>query len=164
MRLIYLVIFLFSFSSASLNSINTDISKLEESKEIWLNYKTKSNNSYIYFTNFISWSGFGHETEIEVKNGVFIQRKYTFWNRIEEDTWIENQKDLGKHKQGGKLKFIDDLYEECKNILETKSRLTNYIYLDFDKKGLLSNCLYAHKNCADDCSNGIQIKEIKFTK
>lgn len=167
MKLVYLVVFVFFLSSCSQNSIstpllNTDILKLEKSEKIWLNYKRKSNNSYVYFINFISWSGFGYETQIKVKKGIFTQRKYTSWNRTKENSWTENKKELGKHKTGAKLKLIDDLYEECKNILKTKTKSTNNIYLGFDEKGLLSNCLYAPKNCVDDCSNGIQIKEIKF--
>ncbi len=169
MKLIYLLCFILFFSSCSKSSINKktsniDVLKLQKSKEIWLNHKKDSNNSYTYFTNFVSWSGFGHETQITVKNGIFAKREYTSWNKLKENTWIETKKDLGKHKAGAKLKLIDDLYIECKNILETKDKLSNNIYLGFDKKGLLSYCLYAPKNCADDCSNGIQIKEIKFTK
>lgn len=166
MKLIYLVLFIFSFAHGFINEsvLSSDISKLEKSKDIWLKFKSNSNNSYTYFINFVSWSGFGHETQIEVVNGTFNQRKYFSWNKTKENTWIENQKDLGKHKEGSELKFIDDLYEECKNILEVKSKFSNNIYLGFDNKGLLNYCLYSSKNCADDCSNGIQIKEIKFSK
>jgi hypothetical protein len=171
MKLFYLLLFLFisSFTACSQNSVNksvlnTNISNLEKSKETWIKHKTASSNSYSYFTNFVSWSGFGHETEIKIENGIFTQRRFTSWNRTDEDTWLENQKNLGKHKVGAKLKLIDDLYKECKNILKTRSKLINNIYLSFDKKGLLSTCLYSPKNCADDCSNGIQIKEIKFLK
>lgn len=168
MKLICLLCFALFFSSCSQSSINKGTSnisilELEKSKEIWSNYKKDSNNSYIYFTNFASWSGFGHETKITVKNGTFIKREYVSWNRKNEETWIETKKELGIHKLGAKLKFIDELYQDCKNILTSKDKSVNNIYLGFDKKGLLSYCLYAPKNCADDCSNGVRIKEIKFT-
>jgi hypothetical protein len=169
MKLISCILFIFLFLGCSQKQIDksvlkSDIKKLEESKAIWYKYKSNSNNSYTYFINFVSWSGFGHETKINVENGIFTQREFTSWNTTEENTWIENEKDLGKHKLGAKLKLIDDLYKECKNILKTKTKSINNIYLSFDKKGLLSSCLYSPKNCADDCSNGIQIKEIKFIK
>ena len=79
MKLIYLLCFILFFSSCSKSSINKktsniDVLKLEKSKEIWLNHKKDSNNSYTYFTNFVSWSGFGHETQLQSKM-VFLQKE-----------------------------------------------------------------------------------------
>jgi hypothetical protein len=147
------------------HSLNKEVIQLNKSQKVWNTYKNKYNNSYNYFTNFVSWVGFGNETKLSIKNGKVIKKEYTSWNKLEEKNWIEDKPStLGKHKLGAKILLIDDLYKQCRNILLSTNKNTNHIYLSFDKKGLLHNCLYTPKNCADDCSNGIKIKEINFNK
>ncbi|APW65998.1 MULTISPECIES: hypothetical protein [Arcobacteraceae] len=159
-----LILFFILFSTLSSKSIDNNSLKLKESKKVWLKYKKESNNTYTYYVNFVSWSGFGYETQIEVEKGIFVKRKFSLWNKTKEKTWIEEKEELGTHKEGAALKLIDDLYNECSDILVNTNKNTNNIYLKLDENGLLKKCLFAPKNCSDDCSNGVEIKEINFSK
>lgn len=163
--IIFITVFFTACTSSSLE-LTKDLSsetKLLNSAKVWDKYKSKYKNSYSYTSDFVSYVGFGNETKIQVQNGKAISREYFEFNSKREKTYSYSEKisTLGLNKKGAKVKTIDALYKQCQNILDKKSENTN-IYLGFDKKGLLSYCLYSAKNCVDDCSLGVKIKNIEF--
>jgi len=139
--------------------------KLTDSFSIWQQQKIKHGNSYQYSTHFVSWVRFGSETTITVNDGIISSRKYHAWGADKKQTaqWAETDaKELGKNKEGAALKTVDQLYAQCRTILATKDAGSNHLYLGFDEKGIIEHCLFAPKQCADDCSKGVRIKNLRF--
>ncbi|NOQ16488.1 MAG: hypothetical protein GQ581_05470 [Methyloprofundus sp.] len=147
-------------------TINSELQeKLAHSFSIWQQQKIKQGDSYQYSSKFVSWVGVGSETTITVNDGIIISRKYHAWDADKKETaqWAEtNSKELGKNKEGAALKTIDELYAQCRTILATKDAESNHLYLGFDENGIIEHCLFTPKQCADDCSSGVRIKNLHF--
>ncbi|NOR70381.1 MAG: hypothetical protein GQ532_11935 [Methylomarinum sp.] len=154
--------------SACITGNNSEhINKLENSLSSWHVLKRQKGASYQYATEFSSWVGFGNETIISVKRDVVVEREYRSWNNKGEKTLFWNElspNELGKHKEGAPLKTMDELYDDCREILITKGSEKNRINLSFNKRGIMRTCLYTPKYCADDCSSGVRIKSLSFQK
>jgi len=154
-------------TSAPVSQKSKNLDKLEKSLNNWQQIKISKGSSYRYTTNFSSWIGFGSQTDIEVKDNQVIQRSYRAWdkNYKQTDSWKEkNATTLGSHKNGALAKTIDELYSSCQDILRTKEEKSYHIHLNFDNNNILKNCFYAHKQCADDCSKGVEINTLEFIK
>lgn len=151
-----------------INDNNSEyMENLEKSLLVWSDYKSKNGNSYQYSTDFLSWVGFGSKTTIIVNDDSVVRRIYRSWDRDgnEISQWVESTSTkLGTNKEGAPLKIIEELYDECREMLLTKDSEKNSISLDFDKKGMIKNCLFSPKNCADDCSSGVRINSLSFQK
>lgn len=147
-----------------LSNLSVDLnSQLEQSLNKWKSIK--ENNNYQYSTSFTSWVGFGNKTTIYVLNGKVKKRKYRAWdkNGINTDHWTEEDtSSLNSHKHGAPLISMEDIYDECYSILKKKNNEYNHMHLAFDEEGILKQCLYSPKSCADDCSSGFNIHELKF--
>lgn len=155
-------------SSMCIADINSEyLEKLDKSLSMWKHSKNKNGNSYQYSTDFSSWVGFGNETTIGVDNDIVVRREYHSWdsdgNQISQ--WNEyTPNKLGTNKDGAPLKIIEELYEDCHEILSKKDEEDNYIHLAFDENGIIKHCFFFPKNCADDCSSGVLIKDFSFQK
>ena len=150
----------------------TPQAQLQKSLEMWLALKAKCQGNYSYAVRFSSWVGFGRETVIVVKNNKVAERRYREWNnrapvaplapgeapKPEGVSWMERDKELGSHKEGGALKTLDELYADAKKVLEAKRQPEERLYLNFDKHGLLQHCFYVDTRIADDAPrNGVII-------
>lgn len=138
---------------------------LNESFQQWEKIKELNKSSYQYTIVFSSWLGFGYETTIAINNDQFISRQYQSWdnNRKVIHQWHETStQELGHHKEGAPLKTIEELYAQCRDEVLTLSKHDNEFYIKFDQQGILEHCTSRNKHCADDCSTGVNIKNLQF--
>jgi hypothetical protein len=147
---------------------------LAKSLQTWQELRLKCGGNYSYTVAFASWVGFGHSTEIVVRNNKVVERKYSEFNRNapppppEPETtpgekWTEKGEHLGSHNEGAPPKTLDDLYKEAQKVLETKLSPTQRLYVSFDKQGLLESCFYVDTRIADDAPRkGVAIGNIKL--
>lgn len=165
-----LIIFLLlaAFASCKKETIehNADYAK---SYRTWLSFKDSSNNSYRYMVSQVSWTGYGSETIITVKNGKVVQRSYvrkygehngsTFVITV-LDQWTEGQNQLSTHSEGAAAVTLDAVYEKAKHdwLLKRDNAET---YFETRNNGMISLCGYRDKNCMDDCLTGITINFIE---
>lgn len=138
--------------------------KLAESLKKWQKLKRQWGNDYAYDVGFQSWVGFGHRARITIKNDVPVKREYwTFKkNSPEKFRWVENHTSLHTHRDGANAVTVEALYKRCRKDTLQQSSKENRIDLTFDSSGLLKTCLYSHRMCADDCSQGIRIDSLRF--
>lgn len=136
------------------------LTQLDRSLSQWRKVKLENGNTYQYSTRFSSWVGFGNETSISVVNGVVANRSYRSWDDKQSDItqWSESTvESLNSHRDGASAKTLDELYDDCQDILQSKDNENNRINLGFDNNGIIQTCLFTPKNCADDCSSGVRV-------
>lgn len=149
----------------NLTSVKYDI---ETSIDTWEKLKKKHQNSYAYTIEFISWSGFGNRTTIEVKNGVVFSRRYQEFLQENatvkpaEENYYETGSELGKNPKGAPLKTIDELYETCLGSYLTVDPATHSLSFYTNDLGIIRNCGYYPKNCIDDCFQGVSISKFSW--
>lgn len=143
-------------------------SDYNESYRSWLDFKKKSNNSYQYIVNSGSWTGYGTETTITVRNGKVVGRSYiaTQLPQVQGGTttvleqWTEDEGSLGSHSDGAALLTLDDIYRKAREIwLPKKSDASTYF--EARNNGLISLAGYVPNGCQDDCLTGISIRKIE---
>ena len=143
-------------------------SELSSSLETWNALKTQNGDSYHYETSFASWAGFGNKTTLTVQNGEVTARAYEAYRLEGEgqatitESYTEEGTTLGTHEAGAAPRTVDELYGVCRAEVLTQSALANDFYLTFRADGVLETCEYAPKNCADDCSRGVNVTELEF--
>lgn len=139
--------------------------RLEASKDIWVLERDKNHGNYHYESEFSSWVGFGYVTKIFVSQNTAYRRAFEAYDeggtvtvRYDEDASI-----LGTNDSGHPVKTVDELYEECSDILSTQSPDENDITFTISNIGIISTCTYIPHSCADDCSQGVSINNLTFT-
>lgn len=137
---------------------------LENSRLKWLEKKQAAGGNYSYKSSFASWVGFGSETVLTVEQDTVIKRQYKAWDQQRTTTaqWTEERSQLGQHKVGAALSTVDQLYQQCADILATRSSTSTNLSIGYGDDGLLNYCLVSDKNCADDCASGVRIDAINF--
>lgn len=140
-----------------------------ESYSKWIELKKENDNSYIYQTSQISWTGFGAVTELRIENGIIKERKYEeymeYWNPNQRkiiDSYSENNTNLGSHEKGADLLTIDDLYNSCSGEYLKVNTDNNTLYFETEPNGIMTKCGYVPNNCEDDCFNGITIMSFEW--
>ena len=119
-------------------------------------------NDYGYWTSFVSWTGSGGETFIGVRDGVVARRSFegvVVNDDLSEETEScleETAGDIGTECQdmAASPRLIEELYDECRDVVLQQDPETNSIRVTFFETGVLSSCTYFPENCADDCSFG----------
>jgi hypothetical protein len=132
----------------------------DESLEKWTSLKTTNGNSYIYSIKNVSWAGSGSITEIEVRNGVVVSKKFESHdpdNNIDE-SFIEVGSKIDSHKKTP-ARTIDQLYSECS--VEYLSVNTGNIFTA-STEGIMIACGYWPIGCVDDCFQGVTIDSLKW--
>jgi len=154
-----------------------DAAKVKASLEKWQQVKKECKGSYSYTVRWSSFAGFGHSTEIVVRDNKVAERKFKSFNRrlqapnppgkpapkADGNSWTEKGKELGTHKKGAALKTLDELYVEAAKVakLELPQHLRRYVRVD--KQGLLLSCFTVDTRIADDApTNGVQVSSIKI--
>ncbi|NQT37834.1 MAG: hypothetical protein HQ581_10115 [Planctomycetes bacterium] len=151
--------------------------QLERSLQTWNDLKAKCGGNYSYKIRWSSWVGFGHETEVVVRDNKVAERRYREWSgrpvmvapgkppEPEGETWTEQGEQLGSHSKGAPLKTLDQLYGEAKTILDQKLEPHLRLYIRFDDRGLLKSCFYVDTRIADDApQTGVVIGSIELEK
>lgn len=139
----------------------------KNSRKAWLNFKESTNNSYQYTVRSATWTG-TKETTISVSNGVITKRHYEYTatgspsKGLSKDKveWTENENEIGTHQNGAEGLTLDAVYDKAQQNWLIK-RENSQTYFETQNNGMISTCGYRHKNCADDCFNGIHIKNIE---
>ena len=140
---------------------------LDRSLTTWNALKTQNGDSYRYEMSFASWAGFGNKTTLTVQNGKVTAQAYEAY-RYEEgrttvtESYAEEGATLGTHEAGAALRTVDELYGVCRAEVLTQSALANDFYLTFRADGVLETREHTPKNCADDCSSGVNVTELEF--
>ena len=139
------------------------LNTLHQSKKTWKALKKANNGEYTYSRSFQSWTGFKYITRFTVKNDIVNKREYDFSSDPSTgSTWVEEGADVGTHQEGHDVLLIEQLYEHCAKEVLTKDRASHSIFFELDSNGLLKRCIDVPKNCADDCSFGVEIENITF--
>jgi hypothetical protein len=132
----------------------------------WRDFKSASGDSYTYQVVTSSWSGYGTETTITVKQGKIKERSYAAklytgngqMTIVKE--WKEDEPQLGTHDDGAVLLTMDEVYAQAKGEWLLK-RDDAEIFFEAKNDGMISLCGYVPSGCQDDCLRGIKIKYIK---
>ncbi len=135
-------------------SYESKLEQLAYSLENWNTLKDSRGTTYQYTRkSSSSWGGIKSETTIKVQDDFVISRVYYVINdeNVITSSWREEGFDaLNDNNEGAPTKRMDDLYIECKTILESESDVS----LSFDFNGVLSQCRYGKK--------GIMIENFVF--
>jgi hypothetical protein len=146
-------------------NLKESLNTLHQSQETWKALKNANNGEYSYSRSFQSWTGFEYTTRFTVKNDIVVKREYEFSHEPSiGGSWVEEGADVGTHKDGHDVLLIEQLYDTCAKEVLTKDRASHSIFFDLDTNGLLKTCIHVPKNCADDCSFGVDIEKISFGK
>ncbi len=131
---------------------------LKESRKAWEREKAAHGNSYSLTRSFQSWVGFGHRTTVEIKNGAVAKRHFEEYDRDGKitSTFTEGPGEIGADQNGAAPETMDQLYEACATSYLTQNTEINVLSLEFAEQGILSSCTYRPRNCADDCSEGLE--------
>ena len=154
------------------------VAQLEKSLNTWETLKKECGGNYTYSKRWSSWVGFGHTTEVVVKNNKVVERRYKSFSgrprpvaqgqppaKPEGTSWTEKGNELGKNKQGHPAKKLDELYKEAAEILGRPVPPFQRLGLRFDKQGLLLACYTQDKRIADDApTKGVSISSITLQK
>lgn len=134
----------------------------------WLDFKTTSNNSYRYVVSFGSWTGYGTETTITVREGKVVGRSYVAKQHPNQPNtpmtilgqWEEDENSLNTHEAGFSTWTLDEIYRKAKEEWLQK-RSDADTYFEARNNGLISSAGYVPKGCQDDCFAGVSITKIE---
>lgn len=165
-------IILVLFFSAQLNA-EGHIDQLQQewnnSLQTWNKIKTQHPN-YSYTTGFTSWVGYSNETTIKVQDGVVTARSFKEMQQQNQpgyanvggNMYIEMGPNIGLNQKGAKPLTLDALYATCGADWLNQNVLDNRLYFKTDEQGLLKQCGYRDKRCADDCFKGVVIYSLEL--
>ena len=167
MKKIYYLVVVIALTFASCKKDEGVIGNYGASYKAWTNFKSSVNNSYEYAVTSASWTGYGNETIITVRNGKVVQRSFlaktingatgaaTIVNQ-----WVEDSSKLNTHNEGAATLTMDDVYRKAKAEWLVSNKNTD-TYFENNNQGMLSTAGYTEKGCMDDCFNGIKISFIR---
>jgi hypothetical protein len=144
-------------------------SEYDASYKAWISFKNSSKNSYSYTTVFGSWVGFGVTIKVAVSNGKVVSRDYIRiqsrndgTNKVDTaETWHEDAATINTHpNDAAEALTIDDIYLKARTEWLKVDASTNDIIFEAKNNGLISDCGYVPRNCADDCFRGVNITAI----
>lgn len=148
--------------------------ELQASLKKWQMLREQCQGNYAYKVRWSSFTGFGHETEVVIRDNQVVERRFrTFDGKPPAPApadqpaaapafkWIEKGKDLGKHHQGAEAKTLDQLYEVAAAVIKRELPAHERRYVRFDKQGLLRSCFTVDTRIADDAPTiGVIISSI----
>lgn len=157
---------------------SSDQAKLDASLKKWQELKKANAGNYSYKVRWSSFVGFGHETEVIVRNNKVVERRFREFNNRPRPVappkpgqpkseapnakgWIEKGKKVGTNKQGAAPKTLDELYAEADKTLKRELPQFEKRYMRFNKQGLLLTCFTVDTRIADDApTKGVIISSI----
>ena len=171
-----LILTLLALSVCSSRSLANDQEKLQESETTWQQVREKHQGNYSYKVRWSSFVGFGHETEVIVRNNEVVERRFRSFSgrpvpvrpgqpvpEPEGDSWTEKGEALGSHKAGAPPKTLDQLYTQAAEVVARPLPEHERRYVRFDKQGLLLSCFTVDTRIADDApTKGVVITSIKL--
>jgi predicted secreted protein len=154
------------------------VAQFKKSLNTWEKLKVECGGNYSYSKRWSSWVGFGHTTDVIIKNNKVVERRYKSFSgrprpvapgqppaKPKGISWTETGKEIGSHKQGHPAKTLDELYKEAAGILERPVPPFQRLGLRFDKQGVLLACYTQDTRIADDApTKGVNISTITLGK
>lgn len=139
----------------------------ENSQKAWLKAKADHRGTYVYETQFESFSDYGEITTLTVEDEVVTRRAFASYQEFafrqgRLEAWTESGDEVGTHLTGAPAVSIDTLYERCQREVLTVDPTENEIIFSVDEQGLLRTCVYVPRGCIDDCDHGVSITAIEF--
>ena len=130
----------------------------------WRELKAANGNDYLYDSTFLSTFGFGSITTFEITDDQVTARSYEGFdeNGAITETWTERGAEIGSHESGEPARTVEQVYDECRNTVLAQDRDANTVNLVFSND-ILQFCDYSANNCADDCTVGVSIENLRFT-
>lgn len=147
--------------------------KLQKSLLTWQKEKAGCAGDYSYQKKWVSWTGFGHETTIVIRNNQVTGRYFkSFSNQPKpqnqsnlQNGWKENENQLGQHKEGHPPKTLDQLYAEAQDLIDQPLLSFHRSILRFNSQGLLLSCFTQDSRIADDVPTvGVNISSISLAQ
>lgn len=161
-----LIIFLFALAFASCKKETiSHAGDYNSSYQAWAAFKDSSHNSYRYMVTDGSWTGYGTETLITVREGKVVGRSFVSKQIDRNGTavvttileeWTESEDQLSTHDKGADPVTLDKIYEKAQQDWLQK-RENASIYFETRNNGMISLCGYVPDGCQDDCLRGITI-------
>jgi hypothetical protein len=150
-----------------------DAGRLAAGLATWETLKEQCGGNYSYTVGWSSAFGFGHVTEIVVRDNKVVARKYEEFNRQAPvppgaeppagTAWTEEGEAIGSHQKGAPAKTLDELYAGAKEIVAKELAPHERRYVRLDKQGLPTSCFTIDTRIADDAPRrGIYISSIKL--
>ena len=133
----------------------------------WNSLKAQNGDSYTYASSFGSWTGYTSTTRFTVVNGEVTERSFESSQRLDDGTeqiesWTERGEELGEREAGAPVRTVNEVYAACRDEVLIQNPFANSVGFETDERGLLAACYYVPNGCADDCSKGVNISELKF--
>lgn len=158
----------------------SDQKKLKASLAKWKKARKQCRGDYSYTVRFTSFAGFGHETDVIVRNHKVVERRFRLLNGQPVDVgpnpekpnrkptggkWAEKGENLGTHKNGAPAKTLDELYVEALKVVSRGRDEHERFYLRFNKQGLLLECFTVDTRIADDAPRkGVNLSSLTLSK
>lgn len=140
---------------------------LAESRSVWLDMKAADDGRYQYTRSDSSWTGYRETTTFLVEDDVVVRRSFEAFDRNGElvRSFEEEGAEVGSSEgaDAAPALIIDELYEICRDEVLAKDPDDNIIYLGFRDDGILEYCSYVPRDCADDCSEGVDISDLDMS-
>jgi hypothetical protein len=144
-------------------------SALSAARQSWAQTATTC-PTYHYAISTSSFSGTGTKTTIEIAAGKPSARRYEQFHfdysagaanalKIVDKTWTETGASVGTHVEGVPAKTMETLYDDCARDVEPQDPAKNEIKIETDARGVLRECWYVPRQCADDCKMGVSVED-----
>jgi hypothetical protein len=170
---LFLLSIILAFVSVSCEDRMTSRRKdaYDNSYKQWLKLKNLNGDSYEYQTTFGSWTGYGRQTAIQVRNGAVVSRSCFSYllnqQTLTKDTvdyYFEQENEIGSHNCGAAPLTVDELYDTCAKEYLRVNEKENTVYFETKGDGLLNMCGFVPDGCMDDCYTGITVDTVKWIK
>ena len=143
------------------------IDPIVRAQELWAATKA-SCGTYHYAVVDTSVFGSQATTTIEITGDHATARRYLAGRVFSpggilsvSDGWVETTATIGTHvgiHAGARAaKTMEQLYADCAHDVLTQDPTTNQLMLQTSDDGVLQQCWYFPRNCADDCTNGVVV-------
>ncbi len=138
---------------------------LAESLLVWQDLKAADDGTYQYTRSDSSFSGYRSTTTFVVEANVVVRRTFEGYdeNGVLVDSFDEQGAEVGSNEGAKPVHNIDELYEICRDEVLTQDPDSNYFYLTFRDDGVLELCSHVPIDCADDCSEGVEISSLDMS-
>jgi hypothetical protein len=120
--------------------------------------------TYHYAMTDSSFSGFSARTTIVISDGRPIARGCVQTQgfgpeRAVTASWIEEAGHIGEHAECRPAKTMEQLQDDCARNVLGQDPAKNQVMFSTDDRGVLLECWYVPKGCADDCTMGVVVED-----
>lgn len=122
-----------------------------------------ASGDYAYTVRGGSWTGASFSTSVVFRGNAPFRREYRATSEGQPTVeWVEEGAAIGSHPEGEPAKALGALYAQCRDEVLQQDLTQNRLTLAFDEGGILRSCTLFPEGCADDCSEGVSLAEVKI--